>query len=47
MGDGDLLAQDLGSDKLVGKDDVDVTPDKEAYDNNGDTSALMASRGRG
>ena len=47
MRDGDLLAQDSGSDNSVGRDDVDVTPDNKAYDNDGDTSALTAGRGRG
>ena len=47
MGDGDLLAQDSGSDNSVGRDDVEVTPDSEAYDNEGDTGALATGRDRG
>ena len=47
MGDGDLLAQDSGSDSSVGRDDVEVTPDSEVYDNEGDTGALATGRGRG
>ena len=47
MGDGDLLAQDSGSDNSVGRDDVEVTPDSEAYDSEGDTGALTTGRGRG
>ena len=47
MGDGDLLAQDSGSDSSVGRDDVEVTPDSEAYDSEGDTGALTTGRGRG
>ena len=47
MGDGDLLAQDSGRDNSVGRDDVEVTPNNEAYDNEGDTGTLAAGRGRG
>ena len=47
MGDGDLLAQDSGSDNSVGRDDVEVTPDSEAYDRDRDTGALATGPGRG
>ena len=47
MGDGDLLAQDSGSGNSVGRDDVEATPDSEAYNKEGDTGALATSRSRG
>ena len=47
MGDGDLLAQDSGSDSTVGRDNVDVTSDNETYDNDGDTGTLVTAVGRG